>query len=339
MNKNELPKYMQAVVLTERGAPVATKEIPVPKPGTGEVLVKMLASPINPSDLMFLKGNYGLQKQFPVVPGFEGSGTVVEAGKGLLPKLWKGKNVACAASAKYNGCWAEYMLTSANLCIPVSQKLPLEQASMMFVNPMTALAFFDVFRNLPNPSKKQRAIINTAAASALGRMVIKLGKMYGIPVISIVRRDEQVELLKTEGAEHILNSSIPGFENSLYEISHQLNASVVFDAIGGKMTRQLLEAVPNGSTLFVYGRLSDEECPILPGDLVFNGKQIRGFWLMDYLKNKSFIQNVLTTRKIQSLLGSELSSEIQAQFPVTNILEALDTYQQNMSKGKVLIRF
>jgi NADPH:quinone reductase-like Zn-dependent oxidoreductase len=231
------------------------------------------------------------------------------------------------------------MLTDANLCIPISKKVPLKQASMMFVNPMTALAFFDIYRKLPNSSKRQRAMINTAAASALGRMVIKLGRMYGIPVISIVRREEQVNMLKTEGAEHILNSSEPDFEDKLKEISHQLKATVVFDAIGGQMTRQLLNAVPDGSKIFVYGRLSTDECPILPGELVFNGKQIRGFWLIDYLKDKSFIQNVKTTKKIQSLLGKELSSKINAEFPIEKMEEALETYQNNMSKGKVLIRF
>jgi len=330
---------MQAVVLPQNGATVKTEKLPVPSPGPGEVLVKMFASPINPSDLMFLKGDYGLQKEFPVVPGFEGSGTVVEAGKGFLPKLWKGRNVACAASPKYNGCWAEYMLTDANLCIPISKKVPFKQASMMFVNPMTALAFFDVYRKMPNSSKKRRAIINTAAASALGKMVIKLGKMYGIPVVSIVRRDEQVKLLQSEGAENILNSSNPDFDEQLKEVAHRLNATVAFDAIGGQMTRQILDAVPDESKIFVYGRLSPDECPILPGELVFNGKQILGFWLMDYLKDKSFIQNVKTTRKIQSLLTKELSSHIQAEFPAEKITEALETYQNNMSKGKVLIRF
>jgi len=231
------------------------------------------------------------------------------------------------------------MLTDANLCIPISKKVPLKQASMMFVNPMTALAFFDVYRKMPNSSKKRRAIINTAAASALGKMVIKLGKMYGIPVVSIVRRDEQVKLLQSEGAENILNSSNPDFDEQLKEVAHRLNATVAFDAIGGQMTRQILDAVPDESKIFVYGRLSPDECPILPGELVFNGKQILGFWLMDYLKDKSFIQNVKTTRKIQSLLTKELSSHIQAEFPAEKITEALETYQNNMSKGKVLIRF
>ncbi|MBK6284763.1 MAG: alcohol dehydrogenase catalytic domain-containing protein [Draconibacterium sp.] len=218
MNIN-IPKSMKAVVLTEDGAKPVIAEVPVPQPGSGEVLIKMYASPINPSDLAFLAGGYGIKKPFPVIPGFEGSGTVVAAGKGILPKLWMGKNVACAASPKYNGCWAEYMVTTATSCVPLSKEISMEQGAMMFVNPMTALAFFEIYKNLPNPGKKLRAIINTAAASALGRMVVKMGKTQGIPVISIVRREEQVEILKAEGAEYIINSSDIDFEEKLKELA------------------------------------------------------------------------------------------------------------------------
>jgi NADPH:quinone reductase-like Zn-dependent oxidoreductase len=336
---NNIPEKMRAVILTEAGAPPMITEIPVPKPGSGEVLVKMHASPINPSDLAFLAGSYGIQKEYPTVPGLEGSGTVVAAGKGLLPKLWMGKRVACAAAKEYHGCWAEYMVTKAGMCVPISKNISLDQASMLFVNPLTALAFFDVYKKIPNPSKKQRAIINTAAASALGRMVIKLGLKYGIPVISIVRRREQVDLLKKEGAEYIVNSSDADFEVQLKELAQKLNATVIFDAVGGKMIQQLLDAAPKGSKLFIYGRLSDEVCEISPGDLIFTGNQIEGFWLSEWLKDKSILQSYRNTQKIKSLLSQELGTTIHKQFSPEQISEAIETYTNNMSKGKVLIRF
>ena len=338
MNKN-IPKTMRAVLVDKDGGKPVVAEIPVPVPGKGEVLVKMHASPINPSDLAFLAGGYGIKKPYPVVPGFEGSGTVVAAGKGILPKLWMNKKVACAASPKYNGCWAEYMLTTAASCVPLSKSVTMEQGSMMFVNPMTALAFFDLFEKTPHSANRQRGIINTAAASALGRMVIKLGKKNGIPVISIVRREEQVEKLKTEGVENVLNSSDPDFEEQLKNLAHKLNTTVIFDAVCGSLTQQLLDAVPKGSRLFVYGRLSADICEIMPGNLIFTGNQIHGFWLTGYLHDKSMIQTVLWTRKIQSLLGSELATTIHKTFPIEQITEAIDTYKKNMSKGKVLIRF
>jgi len=337
--KTNIPKTMKAVVLTENGAKPAIAEIPVPQPGKGEVLIKMYASPINPSDLSFMAGGYGIKKPYPVVPGFEGSGTVVAAGKGILPKLWMGKNVACAASPKYNGCWAEYMVTTSTSCVPLSKEISLEQGAMMFVNPMTALAFFDIYKKLSNPTKKLRAIINTAAASALGRMIIKMGKTRGIPVISVVRREEQVDILKAEGAEFIVNSNNIDFEEKLKELAHKLNATVIFDCVGGKMVQQLIDATPNESKLFIYGRLSSDACEIQPGNLIYTGSQIQGFWLTNRLKNQSLWQTILNVRKAHSLIGKELGTTIYKTFQPEQLTEAIETYQNNMSKGKVLIRF
>lgn len=334
-----IPKTMKAVLLTKEGAKPEISTISVPQPGPGEVLVKMFASPINPSDLAFLAGGYGIKKAFPVVPGFEGSGTVVASGKGILPKLWLGKNVACAASQKYNGCWAEYMVTSAGSCVPLAKNVSLKIGTMMFVNPMTALAFFDLYEKNTHSAKKQQGIINTAAASALGKMIIKLGKQKGIPVISVVRREEQVEMLKAEGAENIVNSSDPDFENRLHELAHRHNATIIFDAVGGELVQKLLDAAPKGSKLFIYGRLAAEPCEINPAELIFTGNQIQGFWLTGWLHQKNMVQIFLNTRKIQSLIGNELGTAVHKIFSPEHIAEAIETYKNNMSRGKVLIQF
>lgn len=330
---------MKAVVLTKNGAQPEVATIPVPQPGKGEVLIKMAFSPVNPSDLAFLKGGYGIQKPYPVVPGFEGSGKVVAAGSGVLPKLWLRKNVACAASPKLNGCWAEYMVTAAASCVPLSKKIAMEQGSMLFVNPMTALAFFDLHKKASNHSGKMQGIINTAAASALGRMIIRLGKQQNIPVISVVRRSEQVEMLKNSGAEFVLNSDSPDFDSELKKLAHQLNSTVIFDAVGGEMPQKLLSAAPRGSRLFIYGRLSGDACEILPGELIFTGNQIKGFWLTNWLHEKGMFKTLMNIRKIQAMINTELKTNIYQQFAPENIAEAIETYTKNMSKGKVLLRF
>ncbi len=94
-----IPNNMQAVLLEQPGGAPTVGQLPTPRPGLGQVLVRMAATPINPSDLGFLQGSYGFQNPFPVVPGFEGSGTVVAAGPGLLPRLLLGRRVACSAAA------------------------------------------------------------------------------------------------------------------------------------------------------------------------------------------------------------------------------------------------
>src|SRR5215469_18454326 len=119
---------MRAVQLRDyEGKPesISIAEIPVPRPGPGEVLVKVFASPINPSDLMFIRGLYGFRKPLPAIPGFEGSGTVVEAGSGMMARFLKGRRVACAAGDPnvVGGLWAEYLVTSAQLCVPLSKQV------------------------------------------------------------------------------------------------------------------------------------------------------------------------------------------------------------------------
>src|SRR5262249_2346285 len=140
-----LPASMRAVqLLAYDGQPdsLSFARVPVPSPGPGEVLIKMAASPINPSDLMFVRGLYAFKKPLPAIPGFEGSGTVVASGGGIMARMLAGKRVACAAADPKiaGGTWAEYLVTSAMLCVPLSKSLDLDQASMMLVNPLSAWA-------------------------------------------------------------------------------------------------------------------------------------------------------------------------------------------------------
>src|SRR5215471_5301112 len=119
---------------------IAVVEMPVPRPGRGEVLVRVFASPINPSDLMFIRGLYGFTKPLPAIPGFEGSGIVVQAGAGLMPRFLDGRRVACAAADPKvrGGMWAEYVVTPAQFCIPLRKDVDLEQGAALLINPMTA---------------------------------------------------------------------------------------------------------------------------------------------------------------------------------------------------------
>ena len=200
------------------GAPesISLVELPVPRPGPGQVLVRVAASPINPSDQMFLRGLYGFKKPLPAIPGFEGSGTVVETGSGLMARFLKGRRVACAAVDPKSsvGMWAEYVVTSALACMPLRDHVTLDQGAMTLVNPLTAWALVDIARR-----GRHRAIVQTVAASALGKMVVKLGRKFSIPVINVVRRAEQVNVLRSLGAEHVLNSREDGFDSDLRNLA------------------------------------------------------------------------------------------------------------------------
>lgn len=319
---------MQAVLLQENNGPLTVGPLPVPRPGPGQVLVRMAAAPINPSDLGFLRGSYGFQKPFPIVPGLEGSGTVVAAGSGLLPRLLVGRRVSC--SARSGGMWAEYMATSASTCFPLPKNLSFEQGSMMIVNPMTALAFFHIAKR-----DKHAAITSNAAASALGRMILRLGQLYNIPIIHVVRRQEQVDLLRSLGGEYILNSSDSDFHDQLSGLSSQLNATLILDPVAGDQAQGFLDAAPDGSTLLMYGSLSGKR---IDHQLVTqNGKHIAGFFLPDWIAQRNLLQVLMDLRRVGRLVANALQTTIQKRFPLQAVQQAITLSQANSTAGKVLI--
>ncbi len=327
---------MRAVQLSAYdGTPesISVATIPVPRPGPGEVLVRMHAAPINPSDLMFVRGLYGFAKPLPATPGFEGSGTVTETGSGFMAKMLKGKRVACAAAdaSIKGGTWAEYLVTSAKTCIPLSKNVDLEQAAMMLVNPLTAWALVDIAR-----SGGHKAAVQTAAASALGRMILRLGLRFNFPIIHVVRRAEQVELLKKMGATHVVNSNEADFEAKLKELCHQLDATIGFDAVAGIMSAQVMRAQPRKSRLLVYGALSIEAAQADPGSLIFEEKHLEGFWLSAWLRRKNLISQMRIARRVQDLLSTDLKSEVQARLPLEEARRGLAEYAEHMTAGKVL---
>jgi NADPH2:quinone reductase len=328
---------MRAVQLTAydgKTESLTVAETPVPHPGRGQVLVRVSAAPINPSDLMFLRGLYGFRKKLPVVPGFEGSGTVLAAGGGLLARALVGRRVACATAdpSVSDGTWAEYLVTSAHFCVPLRKDVETEQAATMLVNPCTAWALIDnALRG------RHRAVLQTAAASALGRMILKLGHRFSVPVINVVRRKEQVDLLLKMGADDVLDSSEPEFDRTLKALCRQVGATLAFDAVAGEMTGRILRAMPSGSRVLVYGALSLQACQIDPSSLIFEGKRVEGFWLSAWLRQRSLIRQLQLARQVQRLLAGELKTEVQARLPLEEVARGLALYNNDMTAGKILL--
>lgn len=323
---------MNAIMQNEANGKLYVASVPVPKPKMGEVLIKMAASPINPSDLSFLRGTYVGKPNYPVIPGIEGSGVVVASGGGVLANIRLGKRVACSSNEGHGGTWSEYMVTSAMHVVPVKRSIKMEQASMLIVNPMTVLAFINIAKK-----GNHKAIVNNAAASVLGRMLIKICKKENLPLINIVRRSEQVELLKLEGAENVLNSSEFDFFEKLKDISSSLNATLFFDAVAGNQTDLLIKASPTGSTIMLYSNMSNEPFVTDARTLIQGNKTISSFYLGMWVSNRSVIQTLKATRQVQQLSGEALNSPIQKRFTLNEADNGLNYYINNMTGGKVVL--
>ena len=224
MVEGAIPEEQWAIQLTSNGKWDVLR-VKVPRPAKGQVLIKVECAPINPSDTYFMAGMYGLfnedeesggKMKFPLAPGWEGAGTVIESGGGLMAWRLVGKRVACTKCNEPNktfsigGCYQQYMITDALQCIPLPDEVTFEQGSMHCVNPLTAIGLLDRCKQY-----KGQALIQTAAASQLGRMIIRLAREDGVPLINIVRKEDQAKMLRDLGAENVLNSTDADFPEKL----------------------------------------------------------------------------------------------------------------------------
>ncbi len=270
---------------------IALADVPVAEPGQGQVIVRVEAAPINPSDIMpMLAGGDPAQARFagsperpeveltlppaaaqanagrvghPLAIGLEGAGAVVAAGSGSESLL--GKRVAFLSLG--TGSLGQYCMVSATDCMPLPDDVTCAEGADLFCNPMTALAMVETLHQTG-----QTAMVHTAAASNLGQMLVKICREDGIPLVNVVRRKEQADMLRSIGAQHVCDSSLPTFADDLADAVRATGATVAFDAIGGGKTASILLAAmekaaaarmpaysPYGSAemkrVYVYGHL------------------------------------------------------------------------------------
>lgn len=254
--------------------------IAVPQPKPKQVLIKVSRASINPSDVMFVKGLYGQPRVKGQPAGFEGVGTVVAAGEEPVARGLMGKRIAFATGLSNWGAWAEYAVAEAPGCIPLADGVRDEDGAAMIVNPLTALAMFDIARE-----EGEKAFIMTAGASQLSKLTMGVARDQGFRPIAIVRRDDQIELVKKAGAAHVLNAEDAGFKNHLREIIKDEQPRIFLDAVTGPLASAIFHEMPRRSRWIVYGRLDQEPTVIRePGQLIFMSKHIEGFWLPEWMR-------------------------------------------------------
>jgi len=326
-----LPEYNANLIRALKSLKVEKRDII--KPGGDEVLIKVSASPCNPSDIAFIQGGYNIVKPLPAIPGFEGTGIVVESGSFAEARRLKGKRVSFFSQEPAGGAWAEYVTTRARNCIRTRDDLPPEQAACLFVNPLTAYALYDIIRK-----KKAKCIILNAAAGQIGIFIQKLARNDDITIINIVRKDKHIAYLKTLGERIVINQAEESFEKILQSLSKELHPMVAIDAVGGEMTGLLFNSMPKGSETIVYGGLSGSPiCNINTLGLIFSKKKISGFNLNDWLGKVSRSRLEEISSHLQELIiRQKIRTRVQYKAKLEEHNEALMQYIRSMSDGKVL---
>ena len=336
-----------STVTTEGQVRLSLQDVPVPAPGEDEVVVRVEATPINPSDLGVLlaltegtaferDGDAAVARLAPAAQralsaragidlpvGNEGAGVVVAAGASDAAQALLGKTVALAGG----GFYAQYRKAPAAACMIVPDGTSPEEGASSYVNPLTALGMVGTLKR-----EGYKGLVHTAAASNLGQMLVKLCAADGIPLVNIVRSDAQTQLLRDLGAEHIIDMTANDFMPKLIEAIGATQAFLAFDAVGGgKLAGQILAAMeqaalrtqkadgPYGSRqmkqVYVYGGLSTAPTEFNRG---FGMRWRMGGWLLTY-----FLEDIGTAeaKALRDRVAGELKTTFASKYTKRITLE------------------
>lgn len=344
--------------------------VETPPPAAGEIVVRVDAAPLNPSDMGLLIGpgnpaqavveETGASRKvvFPlaepavkaltrrhdlsICPGLEGAGIVIAAGEGCEHLV--GKTAAMFGGRMY----ATHRTIDPADCLIFPEGTPPEHCAAAFVNPLTALCMIDTLRR-----EGHRAMIHTAAASNLGQMLVKLCRDDDIPLINIVRNREQVDILRDLGARHVLDSTAPGFVADLTALIRETQATLAFDAIGGgPMASTLLLAMENvyapeeysiyGSKVhkqvYIYGILDPGPIQILRG--AGSAWSISGWLLLNRLATLAPTTVQAMKDRVVRDLDATFASRFSAEIGLDGLLDihTLETMVRRSTGHKYLLK-
>ena len=314
------------------------EQSPSPVAGPGQVRVRMLASPINPSDVMFIQGVYGKQPKSPQIPGFEGVGVVEESGGGLKGRMFRGKRVAVLNAD--GGNWADQVVVPASKVIPLSTQLSTEQAATFFVNPATAWVMTQEVLRIPRGAW----LLQTAAGSSLGQMVVKLGKTLGFRTVNVVRSERHVERLRSLGADKVVVLDAETSDSTQLQalVKSAIGDEVVafaIDPVGGETASAVVNCLSSNGRLLLYGTLSDQPLCVSPRTLMTNSACVEGFWLGNYMQKKNLLFKLKLIKRLTRLvLDGTLATEIGPTFDLDHVIEAVTAAQSSDRTGKVLLQ-
>lgn len=320
---------MKQVVFHQIGLPsevLQLEDAPIPQARANEVLVRVTARNINPSDITFVRGLYGITPRFPSSAGFEAVGIVEQTDeKSTIPV---GAKVVFTAI----GTWKEYVCVPAAMAIPVPAQMPDGIACQAFINPMTAYGMIESSGIQPGDW-----LLITAGASAFGKLAIQFAKQKDIKVACTVRQDSQKAYLLEMGADLVVNTETEKLQKTIMETTGE-GVHVVFDAVGGVLGAKALASLRAGGKMLVFGLLSMENIPLNSGLLIFKNLKVAGFWLTTWIESLSAEVRQKAFKTVFShLLSQNVKLDVAATYPLEQFREALQAYETSGRNGKILL--
>jgi NADPH2:quinone reductase len=369
---DEKSKELRTNITSAGKLELSIVSVPMPQPKDGEVLIRVEATPINPSDLGLLLGPADISTMTiagsgddavvsmdvpeammpamaarvdkPLPAGNEGAGVVIAAGAGAEDMV--GKTISVAGGAMYS----QYRCVPAASCLVMNEGTTPAQGASCFVNPLTALGMVETMK-----MENHTALVHTAAASNLGQMLVKICLADGVQLVNIVRKKEHVELLKALGAVHVCDSSESTFKEDLIDALVATGATIAFDATGGgELSSQILTAMEiaanrtadghsiYGSTtykqVYIYGGL-DRSATVL--NRAFGMSWGLGGWLLTPFIGKIGMEKFGELRqRVANEIKTTFDSHYTQEISLADVLraDAINAYSKQATGEKFLIK-
>ena len=324
---------MRALVQPQFGDPaevLSVQEVPDPQPGPGQVLVRVLLSPIHNHDLWTARGSYGFKPEMPARAGTEAVGVVEALGEGV-DTLQVGQRVATGGSF---GAWAELIVAPAAGLVPVPEGISDEAAAQLVSMPFSAIALLDFLE-----VSEGDWIVQNAANGAVGRLLSQLAEARGVRVLGLVRRAEGVDELREQGIEQVVATDDDGWRDRVREIVGDAPLVAGVDSVGGAAAGDVVSLLADDGVLVVFGAMASPTLEIGSGDVIFKQVVIKGFW-------GSKVFGAMSREKRGALMGElvtgiasgALTLPVEKVYALEDIADAARANQAPGRRGKILLR-
>ncbi|KAI9919388.1 hypothetical protein PsorP6_017595 [Peronosclerospora sorghi] len=303
-------------------------------PGKGQVALKFLAAPINVSDLSQIQGAYAIKPTFPAVAGNEGVAMVTAVGPNVTNVKVNDRVIPTNAGF---GTWRSTAVANSTDVMKISDKISIEDAATLAVNPATAYRMLADFTTL----KQGDVVIQNGANSAVGQAVIQLAALRGIQTINIIREDGDyegtVEHLKNLGATIVCTTDYVGSAKFKELISDLRAPKLALNCVGGKTSLEMAKVLAPKGVHVTYGGMSKQPVSVGTASLIFHDITLRGFWLSQWVKDATLEQRSKMLSELAHLVETGKLRTWIATYKFTDFDEALHAAVNRTTKRKVVL--
>jgi NADPH:quinone reductase-like Zn-dependent oxidoreductase len=334
---------MKALIFRETGEPKSVlqlAEIPTPPLAPGEALVRVLLSPINASDLHMVRGRYGYQPELPASPGIEGVGIVEAVGPGVQGPM-VGTRVVFIGT--WN-TWREQIVCPVDRLVPVPDGLDDPAAATSYINPLTAWALTKSGHNL----KEADWLLQTAAASSVGKLVLQLAQQYRFKTINVIRRREQESIIRNLGGNEIVCTADEDLRARLQELTAGKGVERAIDCVAGELGAEIARNLAPAGTMLVFGALSSHRqtdpakftMPLFAPRMIYSTTTVRGWWLPRWVSSQPLAEVRAATSDLLTMLSNgALTPPTIVRYAFKDFQEAVRLADGETGQQKVLLDF